>query len=99
MTAKPPKSASWMPPAWELADAKSIQQLAAGDATPDQQKRALRFIVESLCGTYDMSYRPESDRDTCFAEGRRFVGNQIVKLTKIDLPALQRAKPKSTTKE
>jgi hypothetical protein len=32
-----------------------------------------------------MSYRPLSDRDTTFAEGKRHVGNQLVKMTKIIL--------------
>jgi len=84
------KSAAWHPPAWETPDAKAIQMLAAGTASPEQQQRALRWIVEVACGTYEMTYRPESDRDTAFAEGRRFVGNQIVKLTKLELSKLKK---------
>lgn len=89
-----PSSAPYKPAEWQDADIAAIQALAAGTASPDQQKRALVYIVNVLCATYDMSYRPDSDRDTAFAEGKRFVGNQIVKLTKIDLQRIKQAKAK-----
>ncbi len=80
-----PKSEPWKPPHWEIEDAGAIQALLRGEAQAHQQQRALAYIIETLCGTYDMSFRPTSERDTCFAEGKRFVGNQLVKLTKINL--------------
>jgi hypothetical protein len=57
------------------------------------QQRALKFIIENLCGTYDLSYRPgpDGDRDTTLAEGKRFVGLQIVKLLKVNLGVLKDA--------
>lgn len=83
--------APWKPAPWELADASALQALMRGDANKDQQERALRWVIESACGTYDMSYRPgDSSRDTDFAEGRRFVGLQIVKLVKMNLSELRR---------
>ena len=36
-----------------------------------------------------MSYRPDSERDTAFAEGKRHVGTQIVKFLKINLSKLR----------
>lgn len=63
----------------------AIKGLAAGTASPEQQQRALKWIIEQACATYDLSYRPDSDRETAFAEGRRFVGLQLVKALKIDL--------------
>ena len=85
-----PKRQSWMPPDWELADAGALQALQRGDASPDMQQRALKYVIEVLAGTYDMSYR-DNDRDTTFAEGRRFVGLQCVKLLKVNLGALKDA--------
>lgn len=82
------KSAPWMPAAYELADARAVKQLADGTASPEQQQRALKWIIENACGTYDLSYRPTSDRDTCLAEGRRFVGLQIVKMLKLKTATL-----------
>lgn len=82
-----------LPPAWDLADASAIQALHRGEATPDQQQRALKWIIESAAGTYDMPYRPGGDdgnRDTLFALGKQFVGQQVVKLLKLNLSALRR---------
>ena len=84
---------SWIPAPWELADASAIQAMANGTANPEQQKRALKWIIEAAAGTYEMSYRPGGEdgrRDTDFAEGRRMVGNQIVKLIKANLAAMRR---------
>lgn len=83
----------WSPVSYEAADAAAIQALLVGNATADQQKRALKWIVESACGTYDQSFYPGADegrRNTDFAEGRRFVGNTIVKMTRVNVSSLRR---------
>lgn len=85
----------WKPPAYEDADAHAVKALRDGSATPDQQKRALAYIVNVLAGTYDMSYRPLSDRDTAFAEGKRFVGTQIVKFLNVDFRLIKQKTAKS----
>lgn len=85
--AKPPPGAAWAPPHYDEHDVRAIQALAKGEANPGQQARALKWIVEVCSNAYDMSYRPGGEdgrRDSDFAEGRRFVGNQIVKLTKLN---------------
>ena len=85
-----PKTAPWYPPEYEKADIRALKNLAAGTASPEQQQRAMKWIIERACATYDLSYRPTSDRDTSFAEGRRFVGLQIVKALKLDLAMLEK---------
>ncbi len=75
------------PAAWEVADAASIQALAKGEATADQQARALRWIIEQAALTYDLEYRTET-RDHAFCSGRRFVGLQIVKMLKLNLTTI-----------
>lgn len=85
--------APWKPPAYEDADAAALQALGRGNATPDQQKRALDWIVTRAAATYDLPYRPggaEGARDTDFALGRMFVGQQIVKLLKVKIGLLTR---------
>lgn len=84
--------APWKPVAYHLADAGALQALLRGDASADQQQRALKYVIEAIAGTYEVSYRPgeEGRRDTDFAEGRRYVGLQIVKLLKLNLAALRR---------
>lgn len=90
---KPTNPQPWQPASYELADIEAIQALASGAAEEAQQRRALAWIINVVAGTYDQSYRPGADgeRDTCFAEGRRFVGSQIVKATKLNLSSLRRA--------
>ena len=83
--------APWKPPAYDNADAAAIQALVKGNATADQQKRAIDWIVTKACGTYDFPYRPgaqDGDRDTCIAIGKMFVGQQIVKLMKLKIGLL-----------
>lgn len=84
-------AAPWLPADWQIADASAIQALLRGDATPDQQKRALHYIVETLCGTYDFPFRPgpEGERDTTLALGKLLVGQQIVKMAKVSLSKIQ----------
>ena len=79
-----------VPARYELADAAAIRALMDGTASPEQQKRALKWVVETAAGAYDFHYYP-SDRDTAFALGRAFVGQQVVKMTKINVGALRRA--------
>lgn len=87
---KPPPGAPWAPTEYELSDVGAIQAMAKGEARSDQQQQALRFIVEQICKVYDLSYRPDSERDTAFAEGKRFVGTQIVKFTKLNVALLRK---------
>lgn len=75
----------WKPAHYEIADVSAIKALANGTATPDQQQRALKWIIENVCATYDLSYRPNSERDTAFAEGKRHCGLQVVKMLKLNV--------------
>lgn len=88
-----PPPEPWKPADWELPDAGAIQALARGDASPDQQRRALDFIVQKLARTYDLSFRPSGDRDTAFAEGSRWVGLQLVKLINLNLSRFRKSEP------
>lgn len=94
---KKPAAGPYIPPPYEPADVSAIQALARGDASPDLQRRALDWIINIAADTYGLSYRPDSDRDTAFAEGKRFVGLQLVKLLKLNTEAIRQAK--SSTQE
>lgn len=94
--------APWLPPPWEKADASALQALQAGQATPEQQKRALDWIIRQAAGTYDLAYRPgaeDGNRDTTFALGRQFVGQQIVKLLNLALGMIQNREPNADAAE
>ena len=79
----------YLPAHCEPADVSAIQALERGGANEEQQKRALAWIVNIVCATYDQSYRPSSPRDTDFAEGKRWVGNTIVKMLKLNASKLR----------
>jgi hypothetical protein len=87
----------WEPASYQAADASALQALAAGVADEYQQKHVLRWIVEVAAATYDQSFWPGGEdgrRNSDFAEGRRFVGNSIVKMLKVDVQALLREEKK-----
>jgi hypothetical protein len=85
-----------IPAPYTLADAGAIQALQRGDATADQQQRALAWLIKQAAGTYEFQFYP-SDRETAFALGRAFVGQQIVKLATLDLSSLRRLENEHAT--
>lgn len=96
-----PELRPWFPYKWErqLSAVYALKALQTGEATKDQQQVALDFLIKNLCGTYEMTYMPDSQRDSDFAEGKRWVGNQMIKLLKltgeeIDAVRKAQAKPK-----
>jgi len=90
----------WLPVAYELADVTAIQALHRGEASADQQRRAMDWIVKQACATYDFPFRPgPSDRETNIALGRQFVGQQIVKMLYINPNAVRRSDPRADPPE
>jgi hypothetical protein len=89
---KLPPGTAWAPPPREIVDIAAVQALARGDASEHQQRHALTWIIESVCRTYQPSYSPAGDRDTAFAEGRRFVGLMLVETLKLNLARLQQVR-------
>lgn len=77
----------YLPPPADTKVRAAIRRLARGEATKDQQMLALNWIITRAAYTYDFHFRPSEDggeRDTAFALGRAFVGQQIVKI--INMP-------------
>lgn len=79
------------PPDYLPVHIEAFQAMNRGDATPHQQKLALRWLIEEAAGTYNLSFAPENERLTSFAEGRRFVGLQVVKMLKLNASKLKEA--------
>ena len=65
-------------------EVQAIKALTRGEATVDQQFAVVKWLEKATAVT-EMSYRP-SDRDTAFAEGKRFVGLQFFSLAKAIIP-------------
>lgn len=71
------------PAGWEPEIAYALKALALGEASEEQQKAALRWIMFNASDYQSFTYRPDDmggARDHAFAEGRKFVGQQIAKL-------------------
>jgi hypothetical protein len=86
----------WHPAEWTPEDAGAIQACLRGDALPHQQQRAMKWVIEGASMTYDASFYPSNARITDYIEGKRSVGNQIVKLAKLHLPAFTNKDGKET---
>jgi hypothetical protein len=73
------------------ADMHAIKAIARGNATEEQQRRAVKVIIEQIASTYDMSFHPENARATDFSEGKRHVGRMIVGIINCDVKKLNEA--------
>ena len=77
-----PKIDPHMPVECDKATQLALIAFANGRADENEQRVAFRWIVSVASAQHDLSYRPgglEGDRATCFAAGRAFVGQQILK--------------------
>lgn len=76
-------SKAYAPPPFTAATIRAMQALFKGEADDIQQKHALDWIIRHAARKDDLPFRPgglEGDRETAFACGRMFVGQEIVKL-------------------
>jgi hypothetical protein len=84
----------WASPDYELPDVAAIQALYHGSASAEQQRAAFAFLVQRICGIGEPSFRPpEIDPRglaMAFAEGKRFVGLQLMKFAQMNLALLRK---------
>jgi hypothetical protein len=87
------------PVEYDLATLLAVKALREGKANEGQQRLAMQWIELVACDVEGMSYHDTAEggeRATAFHEGRRFVGNQIRKMSNpITLAALERAGAKA----
>ena len=79
------KSKPWAPTRVSVPVIYALQRMEKGEASAQDQTAVLKWITRDLCGIGDLSYRPESARETDFAEGKRFCGLQIERYIGINL--------------
>lgn len=79
----------------DSATTKSIslafKSLETGTASQEQQKLVLDYLIKIGCRTYDTDWFPE-ERISCFAAGRRYVGQQIVRFLNLKIGNLKQEK-------
>ena len=68
-------------PDYTEQDLHALLALQRGSASPDQQRHALEYMVNWLCGTYDIAYR-DDERLTTLALGKQLVGQHLVHMLK-----------------
>jgi len=90
MPREKPIGAPWLPFRWDahIPGCVAIQALHAGTATPEQQQLALRTIIEGFAGRDEFHFH-ESQRDTDFALGKAWVGQQLVKVLKLNMSRIK----------
>ncbi len=76
----------WKPLDVSVEDMGAIQALYRGDALDHQQRRALEFILQ-MCHNGGAHYFPGEGgrRDTDFALGRAFVGQQLKRIIQLKI--------------
>lgn len=70
----------------------AVRALFNGNADETQQKRLVEWILLDLCELRKASYWPDSPRDGDFAEGKKFVGRELVRIRDV-LPESLREAP------
>ncbi|HFE8995039.1 TPA: hypothetical protein ACGATL_000276 [Raoultella ornithinolytica] len=76
----------------------ALKAMHEGKATEEQQKLVLNGLM-GITAYYDLSYRPGSERDTAFAEGKRFVGAQVVKMINLTGDVIEKSKQRKQQKK
>ena len=73
------RTGPWQRGPYDVQFAYALQALRKGIASAAQQQYALDFIVRHICEAGKMSFwpGPDGDRATAFAEGKRWVANEI----------------------
>ena len=81
----------WKPPNYVKADVAAIQAVFRGEATSDQQVRAMEYIVRRISNRNGMRFYPGPEGALAMAmgEGRRFVGNVLHDFTKLNLSKIK----------
>ena len=79
----PHEDPTWRPDYTE-AEAQAIRRLFDGTADARQQRLVFDYWIRS-CGTHDRSFRRggvPADRDGIFAEGKKFMGENLIWMLK-----------------
>ena len=66
----------------------AVRAFRLGEANEGQQRALWNWIMQDVCRYTDLSYRPDNAGGTlatAFAEGRRFVAIQLLRLIEPDL--------------
>lgn len=77
------KDGRGLPNTYSKADIRAIQAVASGTASETEQKRAMDWIINHACLTYDEPFHAGQPDVTSYILGKRAVGLAIIKLIKL----------------
>lgn len=92
-------SSIWLPKGFNLKKSYSLQALSTGTATPEQQKEAIKYIVEDLCAIYGVTFDADNARLDAHNQGRAYIGHAIVQITKLRLNEVSELLTKEKTND
>ncbi len=84
------KSTPFAPASYTDEVVAAVKAVAAGNASPGQQKACLEWIVHQVAMTYDETFVPAQPDLSDYLAGRRNVGLQIMKLVNVPTEKLTR---------
>lgn len=76
---KKPRLEPWSPTPATDDVIRAVKAMNEGKASDVQQRRVVDWLFE-VTGTRDLEFRPESERASAFASGKRWVGLQLGKM-------------------
>ena len=82
------QASPWEPAPAIAAEIHAIQAIYRGDATAAQQALLVQWLRKATA-VGELEFRGDSERATCFASGKRFVGLQFFTLVKATPPKEQ----------
>lgn len=84
--------APWKPVILHDRQIQAIRACWAGEAGPEEQRRAMKAILEDICGYGGEAFRPGQNgaRETDYALGMMKVGREIWKCVIVDFELLKR---------
>jgi len=77
-----PSREPWTPYIPSKSEAFAVKAVVSGKADEEQQKVFMAFF-NRLSGVGDLEFRPESERASAFASGKRFVGMQLHRIANL----------------
>ena len=89
MTIKTLKPQDIILPIFKKPEAYAIQALDRGDATAEQQKMALSWIVKRACAWDDVSPDMDNERLSAVFEGRRLAGKYILDILHLNITIIK----------
>lgn len=72
-------------PEFEPKHVGAAKAFKTGTASPHQQQLLWNYLMMDICKVGALSFRSGSDRDSAFADGKKYVGYVLQKMTELIL--------------